>query len=163
MRVSVPASFAEQRPHAAVVFATPGSSVKEQIAAVYGARPADRGFVVLTFDPAYRDRSGGEPRDLEDPFARADDIRCAVDHLGAQAYVDESRIGILGICAGGGYAVHTAITEHRLRAVATVAPMNIGRAFRDGAGSAPGGVAAALDALGAQRTAVARTEHLAAQ
>jgi fermentation-respiration switch protein FrsA (DUF1100 family) len=155
-RVYLPADFDEGRHHAAIVIATPGSSVKEQIAAVYGSRLADRGFVVLTFDPAYQGRSGGEPRDLEDPYARAEDIRCAVDHLVAQSYVDESRVGILGICAGGGYAVHTAMTEHRLRAVGTVVPVNIGRAFRDGARSTPGGVAGALGELGQQRAAVAR-------
>lgn len=113
-RVHLPADFDEGHRHAAIVVATPGSSVKEQIAAVYGSRLAGRGLVVLTFDPAYQGRSGGEPRDLEDPYARAEDIRCAVDHLVAQRYIDPSRIGILGICAGGGYADE--IAQHRTAA-----------------------------------------------
>jgi fermentation-respiration switch protein FrsA (DUF1100 family) len=48
------------------------------------------------------------------------------------------------------------MTDHRLRAVATVVPVNIGRAFREGARSAPGGVVAALDEVGQQRTIAAR-------
>ncbi|GAK68599.1 hypothetical protein RRU01S_01_00260 [Agrobacterium rubi TR3 = NBRC 13261] len=39
---------------AAVVIATPGSSVKEQIGANYAKRLTARGFVTLTFDPAYQ-------------------------------------------------------------------------------------------------------------
>lgn len=154
-RMFLPADFDEAHRHAAIVIATPGSSVKEQIGAVYGSRLAERGLVVLTFDPAYQGQSGGEPRDLEDPYARAEDIRCAVDHLVGQRYIDPSRIGILGICAGGGYAVHTAMTERRLRAVATVVPVNIGRARREGARAA-GGITAALEEVAQHRTAAAR-------
>ena len=152
----LPANFAEGGRHAAIVISTPGSSVKEQIGAVYGARLADLGFLAVAFDPAFQGQSGGQPRDLEDPYARADDVRYAVDYLIGQHHVDEDRIGMLGICAGGGYAVHAAMTDHRLRAVATVVPVNIGRAFRDAAMAAPGGVASALDSVAQQRTVAAR-------
>ncbi|MGB3356270.1 MAG: alpha/beta hydrolase [Mycobacterium sp.] len=152
----LPENFADDGRHAAIVISTPGSSVKEQIGAVYGSRLADLGFVAVASDPAFQGQSGGQPRDLEDPYARADDIRYAVDHLIGQNHVDEARIGILGICAGGGYAVHTAMTDHRLRAVATVVPVNIGRAFRDAATATPDGVASALDSVAQQRTVAAR-------
>lgn len=65
-----PDGFEAAGSHAAVVLATPGSSVKEQIGANYAARLAARGLVAMVFDPAYQGVSGGEPRDLEDPYRR---------------------------------------------------------------------------------------------
>jgi len=141
--------------YAALVIATPGSSVKEQIGAVYGERLAKKGFVTLAFDPSYQGQSGGEPRDLEDPAARVEDIRCAVDFLMTLPFVAEERLGLLGICAGGGYAVNAALTEQRFRALGTVVPVNIGRARRQG-GRTPDAVRHMLEAVGRQRTAEAR-------
>lgn len=150
----VPADFDKAQSYAAMVIATPGSSVKEQIGAVYASRMAARGFVVITFDPSYQGESGGELRDLEDPAVRAEDIRCALDHLTTLPYVDEARIGLLGICAGGGYAVQAALTDHRFRAIGTVVANDLGRAFR---GMPPGGdILQFLQELGRQRTAEAR-------
>lgn len=140
--------------HPAVVITGPGSSVKEQIAANYASRLASRGLVALTFDPAYQGQSGGEPRDLEDPYARSADVSFAVDAVSELPFVDPERIGVLGICAGGGYAVHAARTDHRMRAVGAVVPGNVGRSFRE-FNAAPDGVAGALDRLAAARTAEA--------
>lgn len=139
-----------------VVVATPGSSVKEQIGATYARALAARGLAVLTFDPAYQGRSGGEPRDLEDPAERIADLRHAVDLLDRLDVVDPDRLGVLGICAGGGYAVSAAMSDHRLRAVGTVVPVNIGRARRQGAASRPGGVAAVLGEAAHAATVEAR-------
>jgi fermentation-respiration switch protein FrsA (DUF1100 family) len=146
----LPDDFDATQPRAAVVISTPGSSVKEQIGANYGARLAHEGFVVLAFDPGYQGQSGGVPRDLEDPYARSADISFAIDALSKLDFVDQKRIGILGICAGGGYAVHAARTEHRIKAVGTVVPSNIGRAFRQ-ANVSPAGVPGALDQLAEAR------------
>ena len=151
----LPENFDEARVHAALVIVTPGSSVKEQIGAVWGRKMADRGFVALAFDPSYQGESGGEPRDLEDPAARVEDVRCAVDYLMTLPYVGEDQVGILGICAGGGYAVNAALTEHRFKAVGTVVAVNIGRARRQSSFSA-NAVAETLKAVGKQRTAEAR-------
>ncbi|GAA4786756.1 alpha/beta hydrolase [Actinomycetospora chlora] len=136
----------EARRRAAIVLATPGSSVKEQIGATYARRLADRGFVALTFDPAFQGESGGEPRDLEDPAERVADLRWAVDRATRLPGVDPRRVGVLGICAGGGYAVRAAATDHRVRALGTVVASDIGQAFRAMAAATPGGVAGALDA-----------------
>ncbi|BBD98434.1 alpha/beta hydrolase [Sphingobium amiense] len=150
----VPDGFDAGKTYAALVLATPGSSVKEQIGAIYAEKMAAQGFVALTFDPSYQGESGGEPRDLEDPAARVEDIRCAVDYLVTQPFVDEERLGVLGICAGGGYAVNAALTEHRFKAVGTVVGGNIGRAFRQM--SPREEMLKTLEAVGKQRTAEAR-------
>lgn len=151
----LPEDFDEGRRHPAVVIATPGSSVKEQIGANYARALAEKGFVALVFDPAYQGQSGGEPRDLENPSERVADLRYAVDFLTASDLVDAERIGILGICAGGGYAVNAAMTEHRIKAVGTVVPVNIGRAFRQ-ATAASGSLAGLLEDVARQAIAEAR-------
>ena len=146
----VPAGFNEDATYAAIVIATPGSSVKDQVGGIYAARLADEGFVALTFDPSHQGESEGEPRDLEDPAARVEDLRCAFDYLTTLSFIDSERLGLFGICAGGGYAVNAAMTEHRAKAVGVVAPINIGRAFRQ-AQTLPD-VLATLTLVGVQRT-----------
>jgi len=128
--IHLPTDFDEGGAYPAVVLATPGSSVKEQIGAIYAERLSAKGFIALTFDPSYQGESGGEPRDLEDPAVRVEDIHCAVDHLATLSYVNDARIGLLGICAGGGYAIKAALTERRFKAVGTVVANDIGEAMR---------------------------------
>ncbi|WP_263090293.1 alpha/beta hydrolase [Curtobacterium sp. RIT-PI-V] len=159
-QLHLPGSFSEDRAYPAVVIATPGSSVKEQIGANYGRRLADRGYVALAFDPGFQGQSGGQPRDLENPAARVDDIRFAIDHLTTLPYVDNSRIGALGICAGGGYAVSATMTDHRIKALGTVVPVNVGRAFRQAGTSSKGAMIAMINAVGAKRTAAAAGEDI---
>jgi fermentation-respiration switch protein FrsA (DUF1100 family) len=154
-RVFLPDGFSEAQAHAALVLATPGSSVKEQIGSNYARRLAARGWVALTFDPSYQGQSGGEPRDLESPATRVEDLRSAVDYLVTQPFVDAQRIGVLGICAGGGYVVNAALIEKRFRAVGVVVPVNIGRARRDDA-QAKDALISSLAEVGDQRTREAR-------
>ena len=151
----LPEGFDEAGQYAALVIVTPGSSVKEQIGAVYGQKLAEHGFVALAFDPSFQGESGGEPRDLESPAARIEDVRCAIDYLVTLPFVAEQRIGLLGLCAGGGYAVSAAMTDHRVQALGTVVAVNIGRAYRQAELKA-GALIKALEAVGAQRTAEAR-------
>lgn len=150
----VPGDFDEEAAYAAIVLATPGSSVKEQIGGTYAAKLAERGFVALTFDPSYQGESGGEPRDREDPAVRVEDLKCAVDFLVTQSFVDEARIGLLGLCAGGGYAIGAALTEHRFKAIGAVVANDIGAAFRS---FLPGPkLLETIAEVGRQRTAEAR-------
>jgi fermentation-respiration switch protein FrsA (DUF1100 family) len=155
----LPADFDDTQSVPAVVLSTPGSSVKEQIGANYASRLAARGLAALVFDPGHQGASGGEPRDLEDPYRRGEDISYAIDALQVVPGLDPDRIGVLGICAGGGYAVHTARTDHRIRAVGTVVAGNMGRLWRSEA-FAPDGPAAALDRLAIDRTREVRTGRL---
>lgn len=127
----LPENFDDTKKHPAIICVHPGSSVKEQTAGLYANQLAKNGFVALTFDASFQGESGGEPRFLEDPTTRVEDIRCAVDFLTTSPFVDHERIGALGICAGGGYAANTSISEKRIKAVATVVGTNPSRAFRE--------------------------------
>lgn len=147
----LPETFDRTQQQPAVVLSTPGSSVKEQVGANYASRLVARGLAALVFDPVHQGQSGGEPRDLEDPHRRGEDISYAIDALSSVPGINAGRIGVLGICAGGGYAVHTARTDHRIRAVGTVVAGNMGESWRS-AGFSPGGPAAALELLAGVRT-----------
>lgn len=145
-----PPQFDEKKHYAAIVCVHPGSSCKGQTAGLYAAKLAEQGFLTIAFDASFQGESGGEPRYLEDPATRVEDVRCAVDYLVTLPYVDEEKIGVLGVCAGGGYAVNAALTEKRIKAVGTVVGANIGRINREG------DPIAVLEAIGQQRTAEAR-------
>ncbi|WP_412065999.1 alpha/beta hydrolase [Rhizobium sp. SYY.PMSO] len=151
----MPAGFDEKKTYPAIVVAHPISSCKEQTASIYAEKLAELGYVCLAFDASTQGESGGPGRYLEDPATRVEDFRCAADYLVTLLYVDENRIGVLGICGGGGYAVNAAMTERRFKAVATIVGANYGRLCREG-DLTPDVAIKALEGISAQRTAEAR-------
>ncbi|MBN6066569.1 alpha/beta hydrolase [Aggregatibacter actinomycetemcomitans] len=151
-----PENFDANQKYPAIVVSHPASSCKDQTAGIYAKKLAENGFVTLVFDAAYQGESSGEPRFVENPTVRIEDIRASVDYLVAQNFVDEERIGVLGVCAGGAYAAAAAMIERRIKAVGTVVATNLGRLYRE---EMTGQSAiATLEAIGKQRTAEARGE-----
>lgn len=144
-----PENFDETKQYPAIVCVHPGSSVKEQAAGLYASQLAENGFITLAFDASFQGESGGEPRFLEDPTTRVEDIRCAIDYLTTLSFVDNNRIGAMGVCAGGGYAANAAISEKRIKAIGTVIGTNASRAFREA------NPIETLNAVAQQRTAEA--------
>lgn len=116
-----PAAFGSG-PAPAVAIIGPETYVKEQSPLQYAWRLARNGYTALIFDARYWGESGGQPRCVEDPEAKVEDLRAAVAFLAARPEVDAERLAVIGVCFGGNYAVHAAADDPLIRAVATVTP-----------------------------------------
>ena len=130
--VYTPANFDRARKYPAVVVAHPNGGVKEQVAGLYAQRLAEQGYVTITADAAYQGASGGQPRNVDKPAHRIEDIHGMADFISRFAGVDAQRLGLLGICGGGGYALAAAQTDKRFKSVATLSMFNSGVVRRNG-------------------------------
>lgn len=110
----------------AVTVAHPNGGVKEQVSGLFAQKLAENGYIAIACDAAYQGESGGEPRNTDIPTNRVNDIHAMVDFLISFPGVDEERIGLFGICGGGGYTLKTAQTEKREKAVAALSTFNTG-------------------------------------
>lgn len=106
---------------AAIVVVGPQTSVKEQVSTEYAKRLRALGFIALAYDPRTYGESDGEPREFENPQWKVEDIKSAVKFMGTLQEVENSRVGVLGVCCGGMYAARAATEDPHIRAVAIVA------------------------------------------
>ncbi len=130
--VYTPADYDPVKSYPALVVAHPNGGVKEQMAGLYSQRMAEAGYICLAFDAAYQGASEGEPRNTDKPANRIEDIHRAADILLQYPGVDPERVGILGICGGGGYTLAAAQTDKRFKAIATLSMFNTGLVRRNG-------------------------------
>lgn len=130
--VYTPPGYTRGGSHPAIVVAHPNGGVKEQVAGLYAQRLAERGYVTIAADAAYQGASGGTPRNVDEPANRIEDIHGMADFIGRYTGVDADRIGLLGICGGGGYALKAAQTDKRFQSVATLSMFNSGLVRRNG-------------------------------
>lgn len=102
----------------AIAVSGPFGAVKEQSSGLYAQHLAERGFVTVAFDGSYTGESSGMPRNVPSPEINTEDFSAAVDFLGSLDNVDREKIGILGICGWGGFALNAAVSDTRVKAVA---------------------------------------------
>ncbi|MGV0831063.1 alpha/beta hydrolase [Empedobacter brevis] len=119
-------------PLPALAISGPFGAVKEQSSGLYANQMAERGFITLAFDPSYTGESGGEPRNVASPDINTEDFSAAVDFLGTQKNVDRNKIGIIGICGWGGFALNATAIDKRIKAVATTSMYDMTRVMSKG-------------------------------
>lgn len=120
-----PKTLDKNAKHPAVVIGPPFGGVKEQEPGVYANQLAKRGFVALAIDPAYHGYSGGLPRYTASSAMYVEDFSAGVDYLGTLSYIDREKIGAIGICGSGGFAMSAATQDTRIKAVVTSAMYDI--------------------------------------
>ena len=130
--VYTPANYDSQKKYSAIVVAHPNGGVKEQVAGLYAQRLAEQGYITITADAAYQGASGGQPRNVDKPAYRIEDIHGMADFIARYPGVDVARLGLFGICGGGGYSLAAAQTDKRFRSIATLSMFNSGRVRRNG-------------------------------
>lgn len=128
----LPKDIDMSRKYPGLVIGTPYGGVKEQGAGIYAQTMAERGFVAVAFDESYNGESGGEPRHVSSPDIFVEDFSAGVDYLGTRPFVDRNRIGAIGICGSGGFAVTAAQVDRRIKAVAAASMYDMSRVKRRG-------------------------------
>ena len=130
--VYTPDNYDPSKNYPAVVVAHPNGGVKEQVAGLYAQRLAEAGYIAIAADASYQGASGGQPRNVDKPSNRIEDIRGMAEFLSEYSGVDKDQLGLLGVCGGGGYALKAAQTDKRFKAVATLSMFNSGLVRRNG-------------------------------
>lgn len=128
----LPKDMDKSKKHAAIIVGHPVGAVKEQSADLYAVKMAERGFVTMSVDLAFWGGSDGQPRNAVAPELYAETFSAAVDYLGTGPFADREKIGAIGICGSGSFAISAAKIDPRLKAVATISMYDMGAANRNG-------------------------------
>lgn len=128
----LPKDMDKSKKHAAIIVGHPMGAVKEQSADLYAVKMAERGFVTMSVDLAFWGGSDGQPRNAVAPELYAETLSAAVDYLGTGPFADREKIGAIGICGSGSFAISAAKIDPRLKAVATISMYDMGAANRNG-------------------------------
>jgi fermentation-respiration switch protein FrsA (DUF1100 family) len=129
-----PKDFAEDKKYPAIIVGHPFGATKEQSANLYATKMAELGFVALSIDLVFWGESDGKPRNAVSPDLYAENFSAAVDYLGTRPFIDKNKIGVIGICGSGGFAISAAKIDPRLKAIATISMYDMGTATRNGLG-----------------------------
>ena len=116
----------------AIAVSGPFGAVKEQASGLYAQALAERGFLTIAFDPSFTGESGGQPRNVASPDINTEDFSAAVDYLSTREDVDTERIGILGICGFGGFAINAAAMDTRIKATVASTMYDMSRITANG-------------------------------
>lgn len=104
----------------AIALSGPFGAVKEQASGFYAQELAQMGFITLAFDPSFTGESAlankNLPQNVASPDINTEDFSAAVDFLANHKMVDSEKIGILGICGFGGFALNAAAMDTRIKA-----------------------------------------------
>ena len=121
-----------EAPLPALAVSGPFGAVKEQSSGLYAQTMAERGFLTIAFDPSFTGESSGEPRYVASPDINTEDFSAAVDYLITRPDVDSAKIGIIGICGWGGFALNAAAIDTRIKATVTVTMYDMSRVTANG-------------------------------
>lgn len=116
----------------ALAVAGPYGAVKEQVSGRYAQEMAARGFLTIAFDPSFTGESAGAPRNTTSPDINTEDFSAAVDYLANNENVDADKIGIIGICGWGGFALNAAAMDTRIKATVTSTMYDMSRNIANG-------------------------------
>lgn len=130
--IYTPADYDPSKKYAAIVVAHPNGGVKEQVAGLYGQHLAENGYVAIVADASYQGASEGQPRNVDKPQFRVEDIHGMADIISIYPGADPERIGIFGICGGGGYTLRATQTDKRFKVIVTLSAFNSGVVRRNG-------------------------------
>lgn len=128
--IYIPKNRKEKLP--AIAVSGPFGAVKEQVSGLYAQTMAERGFLTIAFDPSFTGESGGEPRYVASPDINTEDFCAAVDYLTTRNDVDSERIGIIGICGWGGFAINAAAIDTRIKATVASTMYDMSRVNANG-------------------------------